>query len=120
AHALKGDCERCLSAGMDQYISKPLQAEEVLEMIARVTHAETPTAATVPAAETPALVAETGELRASSVDLRQDLETLVKRFEGNPQLAQDVSEAFSEEYPPLMAQIHDAIDRQDAPSLLQA
>jgi signal transduction histidine kinase/DNA-binding response OmpR family regulator len=33
AHALKGDAERCLSAGMDAYISKPVQAEELIELI---------------------------------------------------------------------------------------
>jgi signal transduction histidine kinase/CheY-like chemotaxis protein len=33
AHALKGDAERCLLAGMDAYISKPVQAEELIELI---------------------------------------------------------------------------------------
>jgi two-component system, sensor histidine kinase and response regulator len=33
AHAMKGDKERCLEAGMDGYISKPLRAAELLEMV---------------------------------------------------------------------------------------
>ena len=37
AHAMKGDRERCLEAGMDGYISKPIQPERMLEAIARVT-----------------------------------------------------------------------------------
>jgi len=35
AHAMKGDRERCLAAGMDDYVSKPLNAEEFLEKLER-------------------------------------------------------------------------------------
>jgi len=37
AHAMKGDEERCLEAGMDGYISKPIQLARMMEEIARVT-----------------------------------------------------------------------------------
>ena len=36
AHAMKGDRERCLAAGMDGYIAKPIRVEEVLREIARL------------------------------------------------------------------------------------
>jgi len=35
AHAMKGDRERCIEAGMDEYISKPINAEKILEIIER-------------------------------------------------------------------------------------
>jgi two-component system sensor histidine kinase/response regulator len=36
AHAMKGDRERCLRAGMDDYISKPLNSKQLMETIDQV------------------------------------------------------------------------------------
>ena len=38
AHAMKGDRERCLEAGMDGYVSKPITASELGSAIANVMH----------------------------------------------------------------------------------
>ena len=39
AHAMKGDREMCLAAGMDAYVSKPIHAQELTEIIETLTRA---------------------------------------------------------------------------------
>jgi PAS domain S-box-containing protein len=57
AHALKGDRERCLEAGMDDYLTKPLHPDELVRVLARLGLKQF--APTRPAgSETPALAAE--------------------------------------------------------------
>ena len=68
AHAMQGDRERCLAAGMDGYVSKPLRPTELFEVIARLT---------APAASTPETPAASEE--------EQDI--LDRQTSGNASLA---------------------------------
>ena len=68
AHAMQGDRERCLAAGMDGYVSKPLRPTELFEVIARLT---------APAASTPETPAASEE--------EQDI--LDRKTSGNASLA---------------------------------
>jgi CheY-like chemotaxis protein len=42
AHAMKGDRERCLAAGMDGYVTKPVQGQVLLRAIAEALAPTTP------------------------------------------------------------------------------
>jgi CheY-like chemotaxis protein len=41
---MKGDRERCLAGGMDDYVSKPIRLEELNRVIERLTGANRPKA----------------------------------------------------------------------------
>ncbi len=53
AHAIKGDEERCLQAGMDAYVSKPLRTADLFDAIARVLPAAPPSRSVVETASDP-------------------------------------------------------------------
>ena len=59
AHALKGDRERCLEAGMDEYVTKPLKLDELLRTIIRVSQSPGRSATSSPARQSAAAPAQT-------------------------------------------------------------
>jgi CheY-like chemotaxis protein len=108
AHAMKGDRERCLEAGMDDYIPKPIRAKQLYHVVRVITGGEYE-ATSIPKATIPSLEAfETvGVL---------DLETALARLGGDEELLKQAAEIFLGECPSLIANIRSALTNRDAKS----
>jgi len=107
AHAMKGDRERCLAAGMDEYISKPISPEMLYKAIQDLVTGESQDAPGIEASEEEALPAFSKQ-------------TLLKAFEHDWSFFEDVVDMFVSDYPAMMTTIREAVKTKDAVSLQRA
>jgi two-component system sensor histidine kinase/response regulator len=84
AHAMKGDEQRCLEAGMDGYLTKPVSSPQVAEVIARILGAD----------RTPGPKSQAEEKSAG-----WDRTAALERVEGDAALLADLVQVFLEELP---------------------
>src|SRR5256712_231047 len=116
AHAMKGDKERCLEAGMDGYVSKPVRTKDLFDEIKKhVPSAEPPPTET---SAKPPLPEATPPVRESAETL--DRATLMERLEGDAGLLAEMVGLFLQDYPRLLAAMREAVARGDAKSLERA
>ncbi|MGE0823936.1 MAG: response regulator [Candidatus Binatia bacterium] len=112
ARAMHGDQERCLAAGMDTYLSKPLQAQQLSAAIERLC----PSVSTNQEEKDRRGLGE--EQEPSEVIF--DQETALAHVEGDHELLKEVVGLFLVESPELLAVIRDSIARGDGEMLQQA
>jgi CheY-like chemotaxis protein len=109
AHALKGDRDRCLAAGMDDYVSKPVHAQRLFEVIAAQFEDSyqdpQPTPSPEPATKPP--------LPAACVDWAEVLEGL----QGDEGMLAALLEVAYEEIPKMVAAIREAAEQHDPKAL---
>jgi two-component system sensor histidine kinase/response regulator len=124
AHALKGEAERCLAAGMDAYLGKPVDGRHLIEVVERLggaTSASPPAApppeetrAGEPAEEGPLGEHAGGDGASSSVF---DPGEALRACYGNPEVLQDMIEFFFEEADQHVRALRSAVSAGDAQDL---
>ena len=105
AHAMKGDRDRCLAAGMDTYISKPVNVNEFFEALESTLATTRQSESNKPAAPSPATLSR---------------EAALAQVDGDSDLLVEVIDLFLKDYPRLLAQMDEAIDKGNAATLQRA
>jgi HPt (histidine-containing phosphotransfer) domain-containing protein len=99
AHAMKGDESRCLAAGMDAYVPKPVKPDALFAVLERV----------VPAPAQAAPAAEPGTLRRLT-----DWAEALSHVRGDEDLLRELAGIFVDEWPRWHAALRDGLANNDA------
>jgi PAS domain S-box-containing protein len=103
AHAMNGDRERCLAAGMDGYLSKPIHRVELARALAEF------------------FPPETDQDEAPAPVLREfDRGALLECLGGREAVLREVIDLFLVEAPRVTRKLYEAVDRGDAPAVQES
>jgi two-component system, sensor histidine kinase and response regulator len=100
AHALKGDRERCIEAGMDDYVSKPIEPQLLFDVVERAAAKAVPV------------------FKQEDFDRRVlDFDSLIRNFEGDVDLLRMLGRVFVDTSQQQMSVLVEAFERGDAEAL---
>jgi two-component system, sensor histidine kinase and response regulator len=98
AHAMDGDKDRCLAAGMDDYLTKPIRLVELLAVVDRFRSHK-------PVSTDLAVASPSGAI---------DLAAVLDRLEGDRELFDEMVQLFRDECPRITEQIRRAVEVRNA------
>lgn len=111
SHAMVGDRQRFLAAGMDDYISKPISRDRLREILRSIGKTK-PAVGELPV-EDPAV-------DLGGAEEAFDRAILFEQTDGDSELIQTLVEIFGDDTPDLLAVIEDALEADDANALERA
>jgi len=101
---MPGDREKCIAAGMDSYVSKPVELEDIRSVLIAVAGASRPEQ------DDPSPI----------IDRRRIDQLLELQDENNPTPASDIAQLFINDSPKHLQHIGDALDHHSAEELVSA
>ena len=121
AYAMKGDRECCLAAGMDGYLSKPVQLEELRRLLRDYEGGPSVESGHAASLEEPCLAPEVQE-SAEAQPMRSerapvDRSALLERLGGDAQLMSELIEIHLSQCPGLLAAARRAFEENNGPEL---
>jgi two-component system, sensor histidine kinase and response regulator len=103
AHAMEGDREKCLSAGMDHYVTKPIDQKKLFEVVESFSTKRTMT--------------ESSGTTQMNSEMSFDPAAVLKRVDGDRELLAEIAGLFFEDTPRLLSEVRNAITCADGKAL---
>jgi len=112
AHAMKGDRERCLEGGMDEYISKPVQRTELLRVLAwAADRKHEPVAVSI--TQTPPPTKILASVPVDDGPPACDYAAALERLGGDEELFAEVAGVFRDDAPKMLNDLRKSIAAND-------